>query len=295
VLNADPAHVQPYLPAIQADPYRLQPRFRPSSLITMSLPPNVLGDYHLQGGSSAVGVGATQAPAPSGDTVKRPLTDIDGDFRPATGPDAGADQLTPALNAQPVALVTGGGGGGRALPTGLPSVKGPGAPKPRPGTGVLAPVVPTSGSGQAAAATTHGAAAVAVSPPEGSVANVVAVDGPNQAGNTAVIQLFGPRPKINGVPQVQPTTNVPAAMPGGIAGGGHFKVGHHRQGGSLSWLFALLASMAVLGIGWWNGRRRRPEPPPEIPAGPPAPPDPPVTESIQPDRPLVLAGKGDWS
>ena len=50
-------------------------------------------------------------------------------------------------------------------------------------------------------------------PPAGSVANVVQTGGPNKAGNTPVVQIFGPRPPINGVAQVQPTTNVPAAMP----------------------------------------------------------------------------------
>jgi hypothetical protein len=129
------------------------------------------------------------------------------------------------------------------------------------------------------------------------LANVVAVGGPNPAGNTAVIQVFGPRPKINGVSQVQPSTNLlPAGMPGGNKGGGQFKVARHGQAtASLSWLVALLISMAVLGIGWLNGKRRRPKPPPDVPAGPPSPPDPPSAETAEPDRQLMFAGKGDRS
>jgi hypothetical protein len=299
VVNVDPNHVLPYLPAVQSDPYRLQPRFRPSSLITVNLPPNVLGDYHLHAGSGAVGIGGTQAAAPSGDTVKRPDLDIDGSFRPAIGPDAGADQLTPAPNAQPVAFwLT--GGGGKMLSTGLFTAKGP-----KPGSGpakpsAARPAVPAAPVGGPAVVTpsnpTRGSAAPPVSPPAGSLVNVVSVGAPNKAGNTAVLQVFGPRQKINGVPQVQPTSNQPAAMPGGVKGGGHFKVGHRGHGGqSLSWLVILLLSMAVLGLGWWNGRRRRREPPPDVPAGPPAPPDPPLGQAIEPDRQLVFAGKGDWS
>jgi hypothetical protein len=298
VVNADPNHVLPYLPAIQSDPYRLQPRFRPSSLITVTLPPNVLGDYHLSAGSGAIGIGGTSANAPSGETVKRPGTDIDGDFRPAAGPDAGADQLTAVGTAQPVAFWS-GGGGGKMLSTGLVDVKGPGPTLPKGATGgkvnPAAPTVPTASAGRPGNAGSQGNPIAPVAPPARSLANVVAVGGPNKAGNTAVIQLFGARPKINGVQQVQPTTHQPAAMPGGVKGGGHFRVGGHSGGQSLSWLVFLLISMAVLSLGWWNGRRRRREPPPDVPIGPPSPSDPPVTEAVEPERQLVFAGKGDWS
>jgi hypothetical protein len=301
-VNADPNNVLPYLPAIQSDPYRLQPRFRPSSLITINLPPNVLGDYHLQAGSNAVGIGASQTVAPNGDTVKRPNADIDGDFRPAVGPDAGADQLTPVITAQPLAFFS--SGGGRSLPAGLPDVKGPGPTYPNGGTGgpakvsPKAPTVPTASNGRVTAGNAKPQVAVPVSPPTGSLANVVAVGGPNQAGNTAVIQVFGSRPKINGVAQVQPTTDQPAGVPGGAGAGvssGHVKAAHHGSGGSFSWLLVLLISMAIVGVGWWSGRRRKPEPPPDVPTGPPGPPDPQPAEAIELDRQLVFAGKGDRS
>jgi hypothetical protein len=177
----------------------------------------------------------------------------------------------------------------------LPTVKGPGAPKAKIRSGAVTPIVPVAGNGHTSA-TSQGAAAVPVSPPQGTLANVVSVDGPNQAGNTAVIQVYGPRPKINGVSQPQPSTNQPAALPGGIKGGGHFKVaGHHGSSGSLSWLVWLLISMAVLGLGWWNGRRKRRQPPPPFPGGRPAPQDPSHDEEYEPERQLAFAGKGDRS
>ncbi len=51
-----------YLVHVQADPYRLQPRFRPSTLITLNLPPNVLGDYHIESTSGAVDRGLHSCP-----------------------------------------------------------------------------------------------------------------------------------------------------------------------------------------------------------------------------------------
>jgi hypothetical protein len=185
------------------------------------------------------------------------------------------------------------------LSTGLVDVKGPGPTLPKGATGgkvnPAAPTVPTASAGRPGNAGSQGNPVAPVAPPARSLANVVAVGGPNKAGNTAVIQLFGARPKINGVQQVQPTTHQPAAMPGGVKGGGHFRVGGHSGGQSLSWLVFLLISMAVLSLGWWNGRRRRREPPPDVPIGPPSPSDPPVTEAVEPERQLVFAGKGDWS
>jgi hypothetical protein len=163
--------------------------------------------------------------------------------------------------------------------------------------------VPTASKGQVKASNAKPQIAVPVSPPAGSLANVVTVGAPNQAGNTAVIQVFGSRPKINGIAQVQPTTDQPAAVPGvpglpGVParnGGGPVKAAHHSSASSLGWLLALLISMAIVGVGWWGGRRRKPEPPPDLPMGPPGPPDPQPAEAIQPGRQLVFAGKGDGS
>jgi hypothetical protein len=61
------------------------------------------------------------------------------------------------------------------------------------------------------------------------VTNVVAADGPDAAGNTPVIEVPGPRPSLNGVQQVQPSSNQAAAMPGGVTGGDRFVVPHLRH------------------------------------------------------------------
>jgi hypothetical protein len=104
---ADPQFVQPYVVAIQSDPYRLNARFRPSTLITVNFPANVLGDYHIQSTSSARGAGTNKGTTAGATTVCVPLTDIDSQLRlptsptpgcapnPPTTPDAGADQYGP--------------------------------------------------------------------------------------------------------------------------------------------------------------------------------------------------------
>jgi hypothetical protein len=119
----DPQFVQSYLPAVQVDPYRLQPRFRPSQLVTVNFPANVLGDYSIPGASGAVGIDTT------GSTtlfetinVASPHVDIALNPRPSGVPatwDAGAFQ--PAGVVVPPAVTPVGGGGGAGIP-------GPGAP-----------------------------------------------------------------------------------------------------------------------------------------------------------------------
>jgi hypothetical protein len=65
-------------------------RFRPSAVISVDLPANVMGDYHLVAGSPAQNLGVNNA--------RTPRKDIDGQTRPtiASGNpvDTGADQLT---------------------------------------------------------------------------------------------------------------------------------------------------------------------------------------------------------
>jgi hypothetical protein len=81
-------------------------RFRPSAIVSVSLPVNAIGDYHLSLTSPAANVGLL-ADTPtdttnSGATVR---TDIDDQTRPAgTRTDAGADQVTapgPVVNLAP--------------------------------------------------------------------------------------------------------------------------------------------------------------------------------------------------
>ncbi|GAB3589685.1 hypothetical protein GCM10027446_02760 [Angustibacter peucedani] len=86
---------------------RSYPAFRQAAIVAEILPPNLLGDYHLAGTSSAAygrGSASTSVrwgPGSSGwvYTVAAPTRDIDGDARPSPAParryDAGSDQLLP--------------------------------------------------------------------------------------------------------------------------------------------------------------------------------------------------------
>jgi hypothetical protein len=86
---------------------RTYPAFRQSVIVAEILPPNLLGDYHLEGTTSAAfGRGSSSTTVRWGPgslgwtyTVSAPSRDIDGDSRPSAGParryDAGSDQLLP--------------------------------------------------------------------------------------------------------------------------------------------------------------------------------------------------------
>jgi hypothetical protein len=320
-VNVDPNFVQAYEPAVQIDAYRLQPRFRPGTLVTLNFPANVLGNYHIQTVSGAAGMGAFSAPAPSGATVTRPPRDIDGDVRP-NNPDSGADQITSPNQ----------GGNLSPTPRQAPAQRGPFGPladsAPSGSSGVFLVAArtttsagdqaPTSGPASPAPAPRAAPAVVVpVAPPAGSVANIMQAGGPDEAGNTPVVQVWGPKPQVNGSQQVQPTANQPAAMPGGVKGGGHFKVPglhtvYHPAGKSVwsrlldlvSLPFALFLAGAIVALAVWRRRRRRLPPRPVI--GIPGLTDEPSGGAAklkdQPDgdhantyRPLVLSGKGDGS
>jgi hypothetical protein len=110
----DPLFVQSYLPGVQVDPYRLQPRFRPSQLVTVNFPANVLGDYSIPAGSGAVGIDPTGSTTLGwGTVVSSPAVDIALNPRPSGVPaawDAGAFQ-PPAAPVVPIVIPGGGGGG----------------------------------------------------------------------------------------------------------------------------------------------------------------------------------------
>jgi hypothetical protein len=272
-------------------------------LITINLPDNVLGDYHLQTPSGAVGIGAHTSTAPSGATVTRPVRDIDGDLRPVNNPDAGADQLQPAPPPPPgvTPLVIRPGGGGRFFAAGLFEVKGPGPitpSKPAPSAPTFSVPAPTGTAPTGRSSTPRSQVAVPVAPPAGSVANVVQVGSANPAGNTAVLQVFGAKAPINGTQQAQPTSNQAASVPGGAKGGGHFTLARHRhgsrsQGGFLTSPYFII--VLIVGAAVWLSRRRKRRPPRPTATPPTGFNDPPSDTHVSDDRQLAFAGKGDRS
>ena len=101
---------------ITVAPWRTYFRFRPSAIVAIDLPENVLGDYHLGGaGSPANNAGASGPMTYQGASVAVPTTDIDDNARPSGGGDLveiGAHEIT--ANAGGGAAGGGGGGGGAA-------------------------------------------------------------------------------------------------------------------------------------------------------------------------------------
>jgi hypothetical protein len=86
--SSDPKFVAPYPTKITVVQQRTYFRFRPSAIISVDLPDNALGDYHLNLTSPALGMGKNPA-----DYIGRVPNDIDNRARPPTGPtDAGANQ-----------------------------------------------------------------------------------------------------------------------------------------------------------------------------------------------------------
>jgi hypothetical protein len=79
--------------------WRTNPAFIGAILVSLDLPPELLGDYHLQPGSIAINKGALNK-----NGVNAPAVDIDGDTRPAGGGiDAGSDELPATVPIPPPA------------------------------------------------------------------------------------------------------------------------------------------------------------------------------------------------
>jgi hypothetical protein len=77
---------------VQVLPWRGNPNFVGPLIVALETRVDLLGDFHLLGGSPAIGIGASAKDPNNPQPPFAPLVDIDGDAR---GPsyDAGADQV----------------------------------------------------------------------------------------------------------------------------------------------------------------------------------------------------------
>ena len=97
--SADPDVVAPYNVSVSFVTWRQNPAFVDATLVTVEVPPNLLGNYHLVGcpASPACNLGAASLGG-----VSAPATDIDDQARPALGGfDAGADEFAAAAPPPP--------------------------------------------------------------------------------------------------------------------------------------------------------------------------------------------------
>ncbi|MBK5334096.1 MAG: DUF11 domain-containing protein, partial [Ilumatobacteraceae bacterium] len=85
-----PKFKAPYNITVSVSPWRVNPRFRPTAIVGVSLPANAIGDYHLLDATSP----AVNAGAASKSGVNAPGNDIDNDGR-AAPVDEGADEVRP--------------------------------------------------------------------------------------------------------------------------------------------------------------------------------------------------------
>jgi hypothetical protein len=108
LFNQDPQFVAPYNIVIQVVQQRTYFRFRPSAIVSVDLPANTIGNYHLANvGSPAHGLGVQPTDLQggirtcAGQAQDRVLDDIDCAARPAGRITAGAHEVTTAAPAPP--------------------------------------------------------------------------------------------------------------------------------------------------------------------------------------------------
>ena len=96
--GSDPAVVTPYDVAVTFAAWRNNPAFIDAIMVVNDLPPNLLGNYHLQSGSPAINLGAASKVVPAYQqppaSISAPLFDFDNQTRPfGGGYDSGADEV----------------------------------------------------------------------------------------------------------------------------------------------------------------------------------------------------------
>ena len=86
--------IAPYDTQVTFNGWRTNPNFISAILVSLDLPPELLGDYHLASRLAGDRHRRGEQRRPTGDRTLRP-TDIDGQARPQGGGfDAGADEVT---------------------------------------------------------------------------------------------------------------------------------------------------------------------------------------------------------
>lgn len=97
VVDQDPGVLSSYGVAVTFNSWRNNPAFLGAIMISVDLPPNLMGDYHITNASPAYNVGAASKVVPSyqgASTLAAPAFDIDGGVRPTFGSyDIGADEI----------------------------------------------------------------------------------------------------------------------------------------------------------------------------------------------------------
>lgn len=89
IVNSAPLVVTEYDMTVRVAPWRGNPRFVDTTMVTALATPNVLGDYHIATGSPTINAGAD-----SRSGVNAPGADVDGEARPSGAAiDIGADEL----------------------------------------------------------------------------------------------------------------------------------------------------------------------------------------------------------
>lgn len=97
-LASDPAVVATYDVGLTFVPWRTNPNFVGAVLVSLDVPPELLGDYHLTPTSPAVGAGASSKNDPTIPValVMAPVDDVDGDLR-VGNVDVGADEVASGI------------------------------------------------------------------------------------------------------------------------------------------------------------------------------------------------------
>ena len=98
LVGVDPLIQAAYDTSVSALPWRTNPHFVGVLLVAVDLPPNLMGDYHLQiTGTPPPAIDAgTPSVVVNGELIRAPIRDIDLDLRPSgAGYEIGADEIGP--------------------------------------------------------------------------------------------------------------------------------------------------------------------------------------------------------